>query len=83
MSMKRGRKAKASSGPTASPDTTTKAFKAGDRVRLVFDFAGGHFDGHGRVVRIFDTGSPVVRPDGWDHDFWPGLSEIERVGSES
>jgi hypothetical protein len=77
------RPTRSSSGPTASPDGTTGAFKAGDRVRLVFDFAGGHFDGHGRVVRIFDTGSPVVRPDGWDHDFWPGLSEIERVGSES
>jgi hypothetical protein len=81
--MKRGRKAKASSGPTASPDGTTEAFKAGDRVRLVFDYAGGHFDGHGRVIRIFHAGSPVVRPDGWDHDFWPGSSEIGSVGSES
>jgi hypothetical protein len=49
----------------------------GDRVRLAFDYAGGRFEGHGKIVRIPPFGSPIVRPDGWDHDLWPAALEID------
>lgn len=51
-------------------------FRPGDRVRLAFDYARGHFEGAGRVVRASENCGPIVRPDGWKHNIGVGLSDV-------
>jgi hypothetical protein len=48
-------------------------------VRLAFDYGHDkHFEGYGKVVHIFPSGSPVVRPDGWSRDIALAASDIIR-----
>lgn len=44
---------------------------------LAFSYGHGkHFEGYGKVVRVYLTGGPVVRPDGWSHDILVSASDI-------
>lgn len=48
-------------------------------MRLAFDYGHDkHFEGYGKIVRVYPTGGPIVRPDGWNHDVLISESDIIR-----